>query len=74
MAGVIIGYGDETYTTRVGKLFTLEDARYGKLLVEPYVVHVKTSMMAFVKIILRVTGWHELPDQERQWEEVREKS
>ncbi|KAK9219613.1 hypothetical protein WN943_008259 [Citrus x changshan-huyou] len=56
MAGVIIGYGDETYTTQLGKLFTLEDARYGKLLVEPYVVHVKASMMAFVKNILRVTG------------------
>ena len=55
MAGVIIGYGDETYTTQLGKLFTLEDARYGKLLVEPYVVHVKASMMAFVKNIWSVT-------------------
>ena len=55
MAGVIIGNGDETYTTQVGKLFTIEDARYGKLLVLPYVVHVKVSMMAFVKNILRVT-------------------
>ncbi|KAK9216061.1 hypothetical protein WN944_008068 [Citrus x changshan-huyou] len=61
MAGVIIGYGDETYTTRVGKLFTLEDARYGKLLAEPYVVHVKDN-------------WRELPDQERQWEEIRVES
>ncbi|KAK9219619.1 hypothetical protein WN943_008265 [Citrus x changshan-huyou] len=54
MTGVIIGYGDKTYTTQVGKLFTLEDARYDKLLAEPYVVHVKASMMAFVKNILRV--------------------
>ena len=56
MAGVIIANGDETYTTQMGKLFTLEDARYGKLLVQPYVVHVKASMMAFVKYILRVIG------------------
>ena len=56
MTGVIIGNGDETYTTQVGKLFTLEDARYDKLLVEPYVVHMKASIMSFVKNSLRVTG------------------
>ena len=54
MTEVIISNGDETYTTQVGKLFTLEDARYGKLLAEPYAVHVKASIMAFVKNSLRV--------------------
>ena len=45
-----------TYTTQMGKLFTLEDARHGKLLAEPYIDHVNASMIAFVKNILRVTG------------------
>ncbi|KAK9216058.1 hypothetical protein WN944_008065 [Citrus x changshan-huyou] len=42
----------EYIARETGQLFTLEDAQYGKLLVEPYVVHVKAS-------------WRELPDQER---------
>ena len=46
----------EYIVRETGQLFTLEDAQYGKLLVEPYVVHVKASMMAFVKNIWRVTG------------------
>ncbi|KAH9690814.1 phosphoglycerate mutase (2,3-diphosphoglycerate-dependent) [Citrus sinensis] len=36
MAGVIIGYGDEMYSTQVGKLLLLKHSQYGKLRVRPY--------------------------------------
>ncbi|KAK9202141.1 hypothetical protein WN944_017351 [Citrus x changshan-huyou] len=43
MAGVIIGYGDEAYSTQMGKLLLLKHSRYGKLRVGPYAIHVKAS-------------------------------
>ena len=49
-AEVIIGYGDDMYSTQVGKLLPLKHSRYGKLRVRPYALKVSIQVHDYLDV------------------------